>query len=277
MGGGFLTNIPRRDMTDAEVGELSPELRWIVGRSPFYAAIPDNAVQPERTDYTNPALPWPRVLMFTPTLRFEARTAAAARAIIAEYPGVIDWFVTKDNPHPADDRRGYPNILRNLTRARAMVLDGGYDALFVLESDIVPPPDVLARLAKIDADVAGGMYGLRGDSWTTNVFPYVPRQIACGACIEPVEIVRLWGKHTRANGVCLGCALIRRNVLERVKFRLVDGESPAPDWWFMEDCNALGLTVVADLGVRCEHIGEHGEVYRVHPDGYSRKEHSWHT
>lgn len=277
VGGGFLTGILRRDMTDAELATLSPELLTIVRRSPFYAAISDADVQTERTDYADTARPWPRVLMVTPTLRFEPRTAEAARQIVVRYPGVVDWFVTKDNPQPVTDRRGYGNILHNLARARAMALGGGYDAMFVLESDIVPPANALERLAKIGADVAGGAYGLRGDAWTTNLFCYVPNQSSPGAPLEPCEIARLWGKHVRTNGVCTGCVLINRNALERVEFRLVDGSNAAPDWWFMEDCNALGLTVVADLGVVCEHIGEHGEVYRVHPDGYSRKEHTWPT
>lgn len=267
VGGGFLTNIPRRDMTGAELDTFSDELRGIIARSPFYTQIPDEEVGVQRAEYTRPVTSWPRVLMVTPTYRFEPETAMRAREIVLGYPGVIDWLVTRDNPDPLTVRRGYRNILLNMEKARRLAIDGGYDAMFVLESDILPPADALRRLVEIDADVAGGLYALRGDANVMNVFCYVPREASPGASLERREIADAWGRQTRVNGVCLGCTLVWRRVFESTPFRLSDLDSAAPDWWLMVDCNTRELVTVADLRVICGHINPDGSMLMPLPDG----------
>lgn len=285
VGGGFLTNVPRFDMTDAQVGALDPGARAAIARSAFYEPAPDSAVNGERTHWLVPRAGWPRVLMVTPTLRWEPEMAAAARRIVMGYPGVIDWLVTRDNPRPEAERRGYDNILLNMRKARLQALGGGYDALFVMESDVVAPAGALLMLVEVDADVAGGLYPLRGESQSHNAFSYVPKVTSPNAPLERREIERLWDRQTRTNGVCLGCTLIWRRVLEQIDFRLVDGEVPAPDWWLMTDCNEAGFVQVLDLRVRCAHVQSDGtclltkrsgEVERLAPSGPAQESMRWH-
>ena len=51
----------------------------------------------------------------------------------------------------------------------------------------------------------------------------------------------------------LGCVLIKRNVLEKVKFRYDKEKSPWDDVWFCEDARKEGFKVYLDTGVRCKH------------------------
>ena len=142
-------------------------------------------------------------------------------------------------------------------QARAMVLQGGYDALLLVEADMVIPPDALRKLAALDMPVAYGLYVSRGapHEWLslTKLTPDEHEFVSA----DPDYTRRWFGDGTQAietQGVGMGCTLIRREVLERLAFHLDRYGANADDWAFSLDCIAYGIPQFTHTGVICGHI-----------------------
>lgn len=196
-----------------------------------------------------------RVQVFTPVYRLEAETVAAVLAL--EWAGPLAWVFQRDNP----SRDGRVNILHQYQQARARFLAGGDDALLVVESDIIPPPDALRKLAALGSDVAYGVYRFRTTA-VINVFeryPGTPRNEGESLSIHPAKLAA-----ARAAGVVacsgggLGCALIARHILERIEFRMED--TGFCDTYFNRDVMHQGYRQMADMSVICGHKDENGRV-----------------
>lgn len=197
-----------------------------------------------------------RVMTFTPYgPRLEPETVSAVLAL--EWPGPVTHVFQRDNPH-GDARL---DILHQYQQGREVFLAGDFDAILIVESDIIPPPDALIRLAALDVDMAYGVYRFR----TTNVvnvferYPGSPRNEGESLSIHPAKLAAaVQAGITLCSGGGLGCVLIKRHVLERLSFRL---EATAfCDTYFNRDVMQAGLVQAADMGVVCGHKDEHGVI-----------------
>jgi hypothetical protein len=161
------------------------------------------------------------------------------------------WLTANDNPFAEP----YLNITHQYNKARARVLDGGYDALMCVESDMIIPPDTLKRLAACESDVAYGLYVFRHTRHTWSAYLDLQQTSGISVSEDRHGALSMWGRVVDVAGVGLGCTLIRRNALERVKFRLSDTEptKTACDWHFALDAASEGLLQRCDLGVVCGH------------------------
>ena len=154
-----------------------------------------------------------------------------------------------------DEASRWENLLRKLNRARDLGLAGGYDALLTVESDIIVPPDALEKLAAVDADVVYGLFVLRFPPYHWNV----ATKMRPGGEIHLVSQDReaakaAWGQVLPCEGHGQGICLIRRHVLEAIEFRNPHPDLRAQDWYFSFDCQRLGFSQMAHLGVQCGHI-----------------------
>lgn len=196
-----------------------------------------------------------RVQVFTPVYRLEAETVAAVLAL--EWDGPLTWVFQRDNP----SGDGRVNILHQYQQARTRFLAGGDDALLIVESDIIPPPDALRKLAALGADMAYGVYRFR-TTVVCNVFeryPGNPRNEGESLSIHPAKLAaaRRAGV-VPCSGGGLGCVLIARRVLERIEFRMED--TAFCDTYFNRDAMHLGFRQMADMSVICGHKDESGAV-----------------
>ena len=195
------------------------------------------------------------VMVFCPVFRLEPETVDAIFAL--EHDGPITYLYQRDNPTPD----GHHNILHQYQRGRAAFLAGSYDAMLVVESDIIPPPDALTRLAALQADVAYGVYRFRV-SPIINVFERYPepaRNMGESLSLHPGKL-RTAVKRGRVecSGGGLGCVLIRRPVLEAIEFTR---RGPADcDTYFNEDVFRGGWSQWAAMDVICGHKNERGEI-----------------
>jgi hypothetical protein len=252
IGGGFLVGVPRRDMNDAELHALPDNGIAHALRSGFYEPCGDEEVMQERKDWRIVRQKPLRVLVFCPTYRLEPETVQAIFG--QDYAGATDFYFTRDNPYSQEVQRGYFNIWHNLTKARRHFLNASYDAMLIVESDIIPPADALTKLTELDADIAGGLYVMRHDAPVANAFVHVPNQSSPGTYLVKNELQGVM----KTNGVCMGCVLIHRHVIEEMPFKMHD--SAAPDWAFMTDCNAAGYVTVCDTSIECGHKKPSGEI-----------------
>ncbi len=207
------------------------------------------------------------VLVFTPVKRLEAATVEALMGLV--WPGALTLLMQRDNPTGV----GIADHLHQYQRGRETFLSGTWDAMLVVESDIVPPKDGLMRLAGVmdrkEAGVAYGCYMLRADQDrpVVNVFEaYGPGARNQG---ESLTVRGLWGEAVaqgvvECSGGGLGFTLIAREVLEAHPFEIPRGETWTwCDHYWTRDVFRAGWRMVADTGVQCGHICPDGTLLRV--------------
>lgn len=169
---------------------------------------------------------------------------------------------TRDNPFPYADKKWIRNIEHNFEEMRQVVLQRGYDKVWCVESDTIPPIDGLSKLLQVDAPVVGGLYALRHGPPTASVHRYSETLNGIGGALPWDEVKANWGKVIQTSCTCTGCVVIDRSVLEGFSFAL-DGTRP-PDGPFAEYCFHNKIKQMAHLGVICGHKRPNGEI--IWPD-----------
>jgi len=196
-----------------------------------------------------------KILLYCPLAPSRPRIYARTMTSIM----TMDWphampVVFGRNDTPVGSK--YVDICAKHNEARQMTLDGNFDALFLVENDMVIPADALTRLTALDADVAYGLYVARHGLHQWLCYTYLGD--TGGVSLTPQDELRreVWGKPFASQGVGMGCTLIHRHVLEAFEFRTHPDDDVADDWMFSLDCIAAGFRQVHDLGVVCGHIAK---------------------
>lgn len=163
-----------------------------------------------------------------------------------------------------DHVRGYGAArARNLIAAEC--LDGGFDGVLMVDSDIVLPSDALRLLSEGSCPVVLGTYPRCGDEGGSEVFLPGQRDFTDANRVRFSDMPR--GRFA-AKGGGLGCALIRAEVFRGLAvpyFRYVeypDGSVLSEDNYFCCRCSERGIEIQADGRVRCGHIKK-GAIYGV--------------
>ncbi len=170
----------------------------------------------------------------------------------------LDWtepidFLFSNNDNPYD--QPYLNITYQYNKARQKVIDGNYDYLLTVEADMIIPTDTLKRLTVQSCGVCYGLYVFRHTKHVWSSYTLMEQNRGVSLSEDAVRAHALWGTVLDVAGVGLGCTLISKNTLRRVKFRL-DADRPdktSCDWSFALDCAAANITQRCDLGVVCGH------------------------
>ena len=146
---------------------------------------------------------------------------------------------------------------RNLVRGH-FLRNRQYTSLFFLDTDIIPPKEVIVQLLSADADIASGIYLSNqkiGDAF--KVLPAIYKKhnddSAATVTLKEVEINSIMDIL-----ICgLGCCLIKRNVLEQIPFRpYSDSKTGGEDVAFCLDAHKKGFAIRAHCGVKCAHMGK---------------------
>lgn len=145
-------------------------------------------------------------------------------------------------------------------------LQGGYEWLFSLDSDVIPPPDAITRLLSRQQPIISGLYCRRSPPHA------VPVMIKDGQWV--VNYPR--GSIVEVDLVGAGCFLVHRSVFE--KFATKPGRPGKPwfDWKVdlrgypgipSQEClsedfsfcqrarTEFGYKVLVDTSVECKHVG----------------------
>lgn len=180
-----------------------------------------------------------------------------------EWDGPLSVLLQRDNPRGG----GRLDHLHQYQRGRYAFLRGPYDAMLVIESDILPPGDTLKRLWALDCDLAYGVYTFRSPRNPVNVSQIYPQPAKNrGSTLSGVP--GLWAAACakgviKCSGQGFGCILIRRHVLEEIEFRLSDdhlNKGAHCDTFFHDDAYAAGFQMKADTRVLCGHKHEDGKI-----------------
>lgn len=155
--------------------------------------------------------------------------------------------VIKDAYYPkARDR-----IVSSRNLIRRYCLENNYDYLFSLEQDVIPPLDIIEILLKSGKKIISGLYYKLDDkeltpvAWIHHEGNYA-RRLNYSETIEPkiIEVITCG----------LGCVLIHKDVLEKVRFRYNESKKSFDDVWFGIDARDKGFKLYLDTGIKCKHL-----------------------
>lgn len=215
-----------------------------------------------------------KVMVFTPTwvrgdgslaMRPEVEAALAAQDYEGEMVRVVGTF----NPFPGQSHR---NVLAQYQRAREEFLAGDCGALLTVEHDVVVPADGLSNLVETleggwgegekggrgagEIGVVFGVYMLRHGSGVCNAWEFIgDHAMGESLTLYPKDLAAARAAGVvRVSGVGWGCTLIRREVVERIRFHTGGDMNAAGDIAFAMDCLYQGVVMVADMRVACDHF-----------------------
>jgi len=145
-------------------------------------------------------------------------------------------------------------------------IDGKFDYILLIDSDVIIPEDTLMQLLSAQADIVSGFYPLMNENGLPipnakmlsgftrgSMMGYIdfPSDKLPGGKVYPVDLVGL------------GCCLISKKIFENYRFRCERGKYgdliKSEDWCFCEDLKKDGIAIMFDTGLNCKHkiIGEH--------------------
>lgn len=135
----------------------------------------------------------------------------------------------------------------------------GFDYVLHLETDIIPPRDVIEQLLSWKRDVIGGVYDLFYGSKRKAMIQQVEsydrsiRAFTSAQFVEESEPLYFDGDIHRVFHIGLGCVLIHQSILRDIKFRYVKGVNAHPDTWFANDCFQQRIPIYIDTNIHCKH------------------------
>lgn len=150
------------------------------------------------------------------------------------------------------------------TKAAKKALEGGFDWLLCVDSDIVPPKDALANAVSHDEDVVFGYYS-KGKSrdGTTCLFEAGRKKYDVRVLKQELHEMRDAGEYlVPVRGGGFGFVLIRASVFPRVPEPWFDypwdydGRKLSEDYYFCSECRKAGIGLYADTRIDCGHVKE---------------------
>ena len=146
-------------------------------------------------------------------------------------------------PERNEEARYY--MARSIEKIRKRAVSKGYDRLFILEVDVFPPANVIERLLVHDKQVVGATY-FTGHGQKT--FLQLLKAVHLGegkfeasfyGWSEAAAFMN--GKLNRAFANGNGCILIKREVLQQIKFHVDPDQVGHADSFFHSDIFKLGI------------------------------------
>lgn len=154
--------------------------------------------------------------------------------------------------------KGY-DCARARNRMAQIAIEGRYDFIMMVDSDIIVPEDALAKLMEKPTDMVLGCYphGHKDDQeHLAELFRFGQYNFA-----ERIPYSELTGKdRIRVKGGGLGCALISVSALDQLsvpQFKYVtydNGSALSEDLYFCLKMFNAGKTIEADPRVKCGHV-----------------------
>jgi hypothetical protein len=158
-----------------------------------------------------------------------------------------------------DDNSKRYSIAAGMEFIRSFATVQKYKYLFSLECDVFPPLDIIERLIEIDNPVTGALYftnyGAKsqlmvmrlekpefGPTTLSRILTTDESFLFCNGTIKIVY------------GCGLGCVLIKNEVLQKVKFRVIPDQFTHHDVIFANDLYKLKIPVKVDTSIICKHI-----------------------
>ncbi|MBA7633355.1 hypothetical protein ES703_40921 [subsurface metagenome] len=205
------------------------------------------------------------------------RAQSCLIAIVSPPGGVsVDWALSWGNMQkpPIWDVIRLSGLPWDIARTQSAIqcLNGGYQFLFFLDSDVLAPKDTIPRLIAHRLPIVSGLYHQRFPTWTGVTGDYLPCMFneatgADGKLVKQAIVDYKPGSLVEAAYVPGGCLLVHRSVFERLtqagikrffEWTLqVDAEPPgtgrSEDFEFCFKARSLGFKCFVDTSIIATH------------------------
>ena len=163
-------------------------------------------------------------------------------------------------------RIGYTikSVLERIAKAheacRLEALNGGFDYILHLETDVIPPYDIVERLLTNKKMVVAATYDIfHGKQRKSMIQVSEPldrtyRAYRTVPFIEHEEPLFFDGTTKQVYHAGVGCVLISKYVFDKIPFRHVKGSINHADTWFANDCFYKDIPIFADTSIHCKHL-----------------------
>jgi len=141
---------------------------------------------------------------------------------------------------------------------REYVLNNNYDYFFSLEQDLIPPKDIIEQLLSHNKEVVGGWYYIcqfpntrpcLSREWTMIDMKFTPKPPIMEE-LGQTELMKVFLGS-------FGCCLIRRDVLEKISFKILLTFPHHDDTWFYFDCDKNKIGVYIDTNLLIPHFQDY--------------------
>jgi GT2 family glycosyltransferase len=140
---------------------------------------------------------------------------------------------------------------------RIQALKHGYEFMLHLESDVFPPQNVIEQLLAAQKSVVSAPYFINHGENSHLMLQDIE---AIGTKIRNtmnmdngIDFNFVDGKVKQVYACGLGCTLIHRSILEKIRFRWEEGAFAHPDSFFAADLHNMGIKQYVDTSIICEH------------------------
>lgn len=145
--------------------------------------------------------------------------------------------------------------------------ENNYPLILHLETDVMPPYDVIERLFVQRKQVIGSVYyrdeGLWRKPMIQQRLEIAPRNIKTYNLEPNEDATFLDGTTKLVAHVGLGCVLMQTRIFINLKFRFIENIDMHPDSYFAEDCFRNNIPIYCDTSIICEHDNKNWlDVYR---------------
>jgi hypothetical protein len=150
---------------------------------------------------------------------------------------------------------------------RETLLNGDYEYLLHLETDIFPQQNVIENLMCYKKEVVGAIYDRdEGKHRTAMLQKHIwssPFNVTAFNFEAGEELFAIDGTCKPYASVGLGCVLIHKSVLQKIPFRFIKNQNGHPDKYFAEDCFRNNIKIYADTSMYCNHNNQAWGIYGI--------------
>jgi hypothetical protein len=162
------------------------------------------------------------------------------------------------NPDFDDYSKRY-SIAASMDYIRAYAVIQKYDYLFSLECDIFPPLDIIERLIKIDNPVSSALYFTNYGAKSQLMVMRLEKPEFGPSTISRIlttdeSFLFTDGTIKNVYGAGLGCTLIKNEVLQNIRFRVIPEQHTHHDVIFANDLYKRQIPVKVDTSIICKHV-----------------------
>jgi GT2 family glycosyltransferase len=160
-----------------------------------------------------------------------------------------DWIRPKQKSNIAYMAESHELCRREMIR-------GKYDYMLHWETDIEAPPNIIEQLLSHKKRVVSAVYPIDFGAKSKLLLQFAEersKDMALTTNAEQGDMLFIDGKVKKVFASGLGCILIKRSVLRKIKFRWEKGVFVHPDTLFAYDLFNLGIPIHADTSLILKH------------------------
>lgn len=147
-------------------------------------------------------------------------------------------------------------LAKSHEKCRLEAINGEYDYLLHLESDIFPPIDIIERLMQANKHIIGALYHIELGGKSKLMIQQIEDfgiQHRETFNLDEQDLSFVDGTIKKVFSCGLGCVLIHKSIFKKIGFRYEEGSPVHPDSFYFSDLNQNNINVYVDTSIYCQH------------------------